>query len=90
MNWRASLASMVALIVPLLLWGAGLAWYNYARFGNILETGHRFQLTGGALPANYNDIVSISYILPNLYNFGTTVRDPLARISFLLHPVDPK
>ncbi len=62
------LGGMIALVLPLILWGAGMAWYNYARFGNILETGHRYQLTGGALPSNYSDIVSVSYILPNLYN----------------------
>jgi hypothetical protein len=61
-------STLIALVLPLVLWGAGLAWYNFARFGNILETGHRYQLTGGALPANYRDVASISYILPNLYN----------------------
>ena len=64
----AAVVSLAALILPLILWGAGLAWYNYARFGSLLETGHRYQLTGGALPADYRDIVSPSYILPNLYN----------------------
>jgi hypothetical protein len=67
-KWRASKGALIALILPLILWGACLAWYNYARFGNILETGHRYQLTGGALPADYRNIVSASYILPNLYN----------------------
>ncbi len=65
---QMSAGALFALILPLLVWGAGLAWYNYARFGNILETGHRYQLTGGALPADYRNIVSLSYILPNLYN----------------------
>ena len=59
---------MVCLLIPLALWGGGLAWYNAARFGSIFETGHRFQLTGPALPANYSQVASIAYILPNLYN----------------------
>ena len=58
----------IYMLVPLAMWGAGLAWYNAARFGSILETGHRFQLTGPALPADYSQVASISYILPNLYN----------------------
>lgn len=65
---QAPAVRIMALIIPLILCGAGLAWYNYARFGNILETGHRYQLTGGGLPADYRNIVSLSYVLPNLYN----------------------
>ena len=67
-NWRVHAGALAALIVPLLVWGAGLAWYNQARFGNILETGFRFQLTGGALPADSRHVTSVSYILPNIYN----------------------
>ena len=70
-NWRLAGGALLALTVPLLAWGSGLAWYNYARFGNILETGHRYQLTGAALPADYKNVTSISYILPNLYNMLT-------------------
>jgi len=65
---QRAVGPILAIGLPLLAWGAGLAWYNYARFGNILETGHRYQLTGGAMPADYRNIASISYILPNLYN----------------------
>ncbi len=56
------------LCFPLLLWGLGLGGYNYGRFGNFLEFGHRYQLTAKALPENYSDVSSIGYILPNLYN----------------------
>jgi len=65
---HVSAGAIIALILPLVFWGGGLAWYNYARFGNILETGHRYQLTGGAMPADYRNILSLSYALPNLYN----------------------
>jgi hypothetical protein len=54
--------------LPMLLWGLGLAGYNFARFGNILETGHRYQLTGPGLTENYRDVASVFYIIPNLYN----------------------
>ena len=56
------------LLVPLAIWGGGLAWYNYARFGNILETGHRYQLSRPGLPVVFSQLFSFSYVLPNLYN----------------------
>ena len=64
-NW---VLPVIYMLIPLALWGAGLAWYNAARFGSILETGHRFQLTGPALPSDYSQVASIAYIPPNLYN----------------------
>jgi len=65
---REWFGQILSLIIPILLCGVGLAWYNYARFENILEFGHRYQLTGGALPDDYSKVISFSYILPNLYN----------------------
>lgn len=59
----------VCLGLPLLACAAGLGWYNLARFGSLLETGHRYQLTGPALPADYNLVISARYIVPNLYNY---------------------
>jgi hypothetical protein len=59
----------VWLALPLLAWAGGLGWYNLARFGSILETGHRYQLTGPALPADYSQVISPAYIGPNLYNY---------------------
>jgi hypothetical protein len=59
---------IITLLLPLAIWGGGLAWYNYARFGNILETGHRYQLSRPGLPINYSTLFSLNYILPNLYN----------------------
>jgi hypothetical protein len=52
---------------PLVAIFSGLLWYNYARFGSIFETGHCYQLTGLALPPNYEDVTSFKYLLPNLY-----------------------
>ena len=65
---RIIIAAMLALILPLVIWGAGLAWFNYARFGNILETGHRYQLTRAGVPPDFQGIFSASFILPNIYN----------------------
>jgi len=63
------ISAVLALGIPLLLGGAILGSYNFARFGNILETGHRYQLTGPALPENYAWVTSPRYILPNLYSY---------------------
>ena len=46
-----------------------LAWYNYARFGNIFEFGHRYQLTSWGMASSYRDFFSWRNILPNLYNY---------------------
>jgi len=56
------------LIFPLALWAVCLGYYNYARFGNFFETGHQFQLTGPAYSSDFQDIFSIKYIIPNIYN----------------------
>ncbi len=55
--------------VPPALFAAGLLAYNYVRFGDVLETGHRYQLTGPALPADYSLVTSTRYILPGLYGY---------------------
>jgi hypothetical protein len=57
------------LFLPLLVSAVGFGWYNFARFGSILETGHRYQLTGVAMPEEYGQITSLNYIIPNLYNY---------------------
>jgi hypothetical protein len=64
-----SLPAFAATLVPLALVACGLCWYNYDRFGSIFEFGHRYQLTGPSLTANYEDISSVKYILPNTYTY---------------------
>jgi len=59
----------LCLSLPLFAWAAGLGWYNLARFGSLTETGHRYQLTGPALPSDYNLVISARYALPSLYNY---------------------
>jgi hypothetical protein len=66
LNW---VIPAVCMGLPLLAWAAGLGWFNLARFGSVLETGHRYQLTGPAFPADYSQVVSVHYIVPNLYNY---------------------
>jgi hypothetical protein len=76
----------LAFASPLLLGVAAVAWYNNARFGSVLESGHRYQFTGLALPADYGLVTSFGYILPNLYSY--LARLPLfeARFPFISVP----
>jgi hypothetical protein len=64
-----SVRSFAAAILPLAFIACSLFWYNYIRFGSIFEFGHRYQLTGPSLTANYADISSIKYVFPNLYTY---------------------
>jgi len=57
-------AALSALIIPLVMSMAGLGLYNYARFGNPLETGLTYQLT---IPEFREISYSASYIASNLY-----------------------
>lgn len=65
-TWKKSSAKSVALLSPLILCGLALLLYNYARFGNPLETGIKYQLTTLIDPSQY---YSFSYVLPNLFQY---------------------
>jgi hypothetical protein len=64
-----SIPAFAAAFLPLALIAGSLFWYNFDRFGSIFEFGHRYQLTGPSLTANYKDISSVKYIIPNLYTY---------------------
>ena len=64
-----SIPALAAAFLPLALIACSLFWYNYDRFGSIFEFGHRYQLTGPSLTADYKDISSVKYIIPNLYTY---------------------
>lgn len=66
----------LAYFLVLGAFAAGLAWYNYARFGSIFESGMKYQLTGDAVPRDFSKIFSPAYIIPNLYS---EVLRPLVR-----------
>lgn len=77
-----------ALGIPLLLAAIGLGWYNWTRFGSILEFGLKYQLTN----VDYNVFkmsFSERYIQGNLYNylihpFKFSTRFPfISRIEYL-------
>lgn len=60
---------VISLFVPILAGGLLLAWYNWARFGSIFETGFYYQLTSSHLQKFYEVLFSPIYILPNSYEY---------------------
>jgi hypothetical protein len=60
--------SMTALLLPLALGGACLAWYNWIRFGSIFEFGLYYQLAYN-LQSFYHTLFLPGYIPQNLYNY---------------------
>lgn len=68
-NFSKSISAFTTFLIPLILIALSLSWYNYNRFGSIFEFGHRYQLTGASLTANYEDTSSTNYILPNTYTY---------------------
>lgn len=57
---------LTGLLLPLAIGAGLLGWYNWARFGSVLETGLRFQLSGINYLEYYNDVFSTKYVLLNL------------------------
>jgi hypothetical protein len=55
---------VASLLIPLTLCIIGLGIYNFARFGNLLETGMKYQLS---IPQDQNGFYSPSYIPSNLF-----------------------
>jgi tetratricopeptide (TPR) repeat protein len=47
------LGALAAMVLPLLAIGAGLAAYNYGRFGDALEFGQKYQLSGNLAHSDY-------------------------------------
>jgi hypothetical protein len=81
-----SIPAFAAAFLPLVLIACSLFWYNYDRFGSIFEFGHRYQLTGPSLTANYKDISSAKYIFPNLYTYVFRLPSLSRNFPFLTIP----
>jgi len=67
-NMGAHARHLLALLLPLGLGAAALSWYNWARFGSVLETGISYQLSGG-FQQHLNDLFSPLYVIQNLANY---------------------
>lgn len=86
------LVHVAALCSSLALGLACLGWYNWARFGSVLETGLYYQLPGSInLQTHYRELVSPVYVLQNLYNYLLNVFDFRSEFPFLyVLPVSTK
>ena len=60
---------LIPLGLPLFIGVAGFGWYNWARFGSILETGFTYQLAAPYLQKHLDELFSLAYIFQNLYNY---------------------
>jgi hypothetical protein len=60
---------LISLGFPLILGLTILAWYNWARFGSIFETGLSYQLAWTDPQKNYKEFFSLPYFFQNLYNY---------------------
>jgi hypothetical protein len=58
--------------LPIVLGLVSLGWYNWARFGSILELGLRYQLTWNDIHDVQQVLFSPVYILQNLFNYLLT------------------
>jgi hypothetical protein len=64
-KWNSIWKRAVFLLVPLVLTGIGLGAYNFARFGNLFETGFAYALTVPVPPK----IFSFIYLPSNVYTY---------------------
>jgi hypothetical protein len=56
-------------VISILLGLLFLGWYNFARFGDFFEFGHRYQLTSWGMAYAYQEFFSWRNITPNFYNY---------------------
>lgn len=82
-QWRRRLGDAFALGLPLLLALGGMGWYNWARFGDVLELGLRYQLAN----VDYN-VFSASfsprYFAGNIAGYFLTPIHLQSKYPFLL------
>ena len=46
-----------------------LAWYNWARFGSLSETGFSYALAGPYIQKHLHEVMSYRYFVQNIYNY---------------------
>jgi hypothetical protein len=68
-SWLALTTALIPLGLPLVVGAIAFGWYNWARFGSILETGFSYALAGPHLRAHLDELFSPVYIVQNLYNY---------------------
>jgi hypothetical protein len=68
-KWVDVVRPTFSLLMPLILGAVLYAWYNYDRFGDILEFGHKYQLSRMNLNALYEYVLSIVYVPPSAFDY---------------------
>lgn len=68
-DFVAKTTRLISLSLPLIMGGAGLGWYNWARFGSITETGFSYALAGTNLQKHSSELFSGLNIIQNLYTY---------------------
>lgn len=74
---------LLPLGLPIILVCIFLAWFNWARFGSIAETGLYYQLAGWNLRDNYSGFFSQVYIIQNLFNYLFNPIEITAQFPFM-------
>jgi hypothetical protein len=80
-TWRKKIKSAVELLAPFVVALLLLAVYNYARFGNVFETGYAFQISANQslTAARAYGLFSIVHVPGNLYYFLFSAPLPVFR-----------
>jgi len=75
-NVLRALTRLAYLALPLALGLSALGWYNWARFGSVLETGYNFTTnTGLQVGREFSDAFDPVFIVQNLWSYGLTFPD---------------
>jgi hypothetical protein len=68
-SWLKLVTGLLPLGVPLLIGAIAFAWYNWARFGSLSETGFSYAMAGPYLQKHLNELFLPEYTFQNLYNY---------------------
>ncbi len=83
---RRFVRAFLALLLPMAVGALAIGWYNWARFGSVVELGLRYQIGFADLNTNYASTFSAQHIAPNLYNY--LINPPYIRHLFpFIRPV---
>lgn len=67
--WRKRWRKLVKAAAPATLGAMALLAYNFGRFGDLLEFGHKFQLGRTDIYHNYARVFTFGSVIPNLNNY---------------------
>lgn len=68
-SWLKLVGALTPFGMPLVFGAVAFAWYNWARFGSVSETGFSYAMSGPYLQEHLNELFLPAYIFQNLYNY---------------------